>query len=258
MGVNRKNMVSDDLMNMHFIGEVVDINDPEKRGRARVRVYGKFDELEDEDLPWAEQSMGFSFGSGGGSGALSIPRKGAVVNVYFDNGNIYTPFYYNILETTRPLLTEINGSYEGAHSLVYDTDEKLKIFYTREKGLTLVLDDSRVNIASDNSITIEHKGTSSIIELRGGVITITTDSEINSTAGSRIKDTAPEVWVDGKESKVGHVPAYSMVLGEPLFALLKTMAAAIDAKLYPTPGAMSSAVAQAEQLTLSATCKVSK
>lgn len=251
-------MISDDLMNMHFIGEIVDINDPEKRGRAKVKVYGKFDELDDEDLPWAEQSMGFTFGSDGGSGSLSVPKLGAVVNVYFDNGNIYTPFYYNILESSLPMLNEISSSYEGAHSLLFDTDEDLKIYYTREKGLTLSLKDSRINIASDNSITVEHKDTSSIIELRGGVITITTDSEINSTAGSRIKDTAPEIWVDGKESKFGHVPAYSMVLGEPLFNALLTLAAAVDAKLYPSPGAMVAEIERAKRLSLSQTCKVSK
>lgn len=251
-------MVTDDLMNMHLYGEIVDIQDPEKRGRARVKVFGKFDELADEDIPWSEPAMGFSFGNTGGSGALSVPRLGAIVNVYFDNGNLYTPFYYNVLETSPDLLAEISGSYEAAHSLIYDGQEDLKIFYTREKGLTLSLKDSRINIASDNSITIEHVGTSSIIELRGGVVTMTTDSEINMTAGSRIKATAPEIWVDGKETKTGHVPSYSQVLGEPLFAFLKTLAAAVDAKLYASPGAMASAVAQAESLSLSGTCKVSK
>jgi len=258
MAVNRKNMVIDDLKTMHLYGEVVDINDPEKRGRARIRVFGKFDDLDNEDIPWAEQSLSHSFGARGGSGTLSVPRIGAIVNVYFDNGNIYTPFFYNILEPSQDLLDEISGSYEAAQSLIYDGDENLKIYYIREKGLTLALKDSRVNIASDNAITIEHVGTSSIIELRGGVCTVTTDSEINMTAGSRIKATAPEIWIDGKETKTGHVPSYSQVLGEPLFAFLKTLAAAVDAKLYPSPGAMAGAAAQAEQLSLSGTCKVSK
>jgi len=251
-------MVTDDLMNMHLYGEIVDIQDPEKRGRARVKVFGKFDELDNDVIPWAEQAIGFTFGASGGSGALSIPRLGAIVNVYFDNGNLYTPFYYNILETSPDVLAEISGSYEAAQSLIYDGQEDLKIFYTREKGLTLSLKDSRINIASDNAITIEHVGTSSIIELRGGVVTMTTDSEINMTAGSRIKATAPEIWVDGKETKTGHVPSYSQVLGEPLFAFLKTLSAAVDAKLFPSPGAMASAAAQAEALSLSGTCKVSK
>lgn len=256
--MNSKSMMVDDLMGMHFYGVIVDINDPEKRGRAKVRVFGKFDDIPDEDLPWAENSMSSTFGGNGGGGTLSIPKVDTVVAVHFDNGNIYTPFYHAIFETNKDLLNEISGSYEGAHSLVYDTPEDLKIFYTREKGLTLVLKDSRINIASDNAITIEHSGTSSIIELRGGNITITADSEIELTAGSRIKASAPEVWLDGKETKTGHTPSYSQVLGEPLFAALKTLAAAVDAKLYPSPGAMANVIAQAEQLTLSKTCKISK
>lgn len=249
---------NDDLKNMVFMGEVVDIEDPEKLGRCRVKVFGKFDDIENDALPWAVPMLGFTFGKGGGSGALSIPRVGAVVNITFDNGNLYSPQFYNIQEVSQDLLDEIKNSYEGAHSLIYDGDEDLRIYYTREKGLTLWLKESRVNIASDNAITIEHKGTSSIIELRGNNITITADSEINLTGGSRIKATAPEVWIDGKETKTGHVASYSQVLGEPLFAFLKTLSATVDAKLYPTPSAMASACAAAEQLTLSQTCKISK
>lgn len=254
----RTNMIDDDLSSMDLMGVIVDINDPEKLGRARVRVFGKFDDIVDEDLPWAEPHIGNTFGQKGGSGTISIPRKGAVVNVLFDNGNIYSPLFYNIQEVSPDLLAEIKNSYEGAHALLYDGDEELKLFYTREKGITMVLKDSRVNIASDNSITIEHKGTQSIIELRGGNITINSDSEINMTAGSRVKVTAPEVWIDGKETKVGHTASYSAVLAEPLFAFLKTLAATVDAKMYVTAGAMASACAQAEQLSTSGTVKVSK
>jgi hypothetical protein len=254
-----RELKNDDLKSMVFMGEVVDIEDPIKQGRARVRVFGKFDDLADDEIPWANQQMGITFGTAGGSGAISIPRKGAVVNVMFDNGNLYSPYFYNIQEASPDLLEEIKNSYEGAHALIYDKDEKgLKVFYTREKGLNFILDESRVTIESDNAIVIEHKGTSAIIELRGNNITITADSEINATAGSRVKVTAPEVWIDGKETKTGHVASYSQVLGEPLFAFLKTLSAAVDAKLYPTPSAMASACALAEQLTLSQTCKISK
>ncbi len=87
---------------------------------------------------------------------------------------------------------------------------------------------------------------------------MTADSEVNVTAGSRVKITAPEVWVDGRETKVGHTPAYSAVLAEPLWAFLRVLSNAVDQKLYPTPSAMSSACEQAEQLSTSDTVKVSK
>jgi len=256
--LKRDQWIKDELREMQFLGVVVANDDPKKIGRCRIRVFGKFDEIADEDLPWASPLRGLSFGQDGGSGQFSTPKKDAVVNVRFNNGNIYSPEYYAIQELATDLKNEINGSYENAHSIIYDKDEELRMYYTQEKGVTIYLKESRVNIANDNSIVIEHKGTSAIIELRGNNISITCDSELNSTAGSRIKETSPEIWIDGKETKLGHVPSYSAVLGEPLFAFLKTLAATVDAKLYPTPGAMATACSTAEQLTLSGTVKVSK
>ena len=256
--ISRQTMIKDDLTSMSFLGVVIDADDPTRNGRCKIRVFGKFDDLEDEDIPWANPQLGLVFSKDGTSGAMSIPRKGAVVSVLFNSGNIYSPEFASIQEPSNELIAEIKNSYPNAHSLIYDDEEEIRVYYTQEKGYTMYLKGSRVNIANDNSITIEHKDTSSIIELRGNNITVTADSEINVTAGSRCKITSPEVWVDGKETKIGHVPAYSAVLAEPLWAYLKVLSAAVDAKLYPTPGAMSGAAETAEQLSTSTTVKVSK
>jgi len=56
------------MSNPHIhLGEIVDINDPLKQGRARIRVFGFFDDLEIEDIPWAEQVSGLSFSSASGN-----------------------------------------------------------------------------------------------------------------------------------------------------------------------------------------------
>ena len=131
------------------LGEIVDINDPLKQGRARVRVFGFFEDLEIEDIPWAEQSYALSFSSARGSGNITIPRLGSVVNVYFDGSNYYKIYYGTEMETSPELLAEIADSYEGAQSLIYDTDAQpgpLKIFYTRKKGLTISLGDAKVQL----------------------------------------------------------------------------------------------------------------
>ena len=131
------------------LGEIVDINDPLKQGRARIRVFGFFEDLEIEDIPWAEQSYALSFSSARGSGNITIPRLGSVVNVYFDGSNYYKIFYGSEMETSPDLLAEIADSYEGAQSLIYDTDAQpgpLKIFYTRKKGLTISLGDAKVQL----------------------------------------------------------------------------------------------------------------
>jgi len=138
------------MSNPHIhLGEIVDINDPLKQGRARIRVFGFFDDLEIEDIPWAEQVSGLSFSSARGNGNISIPRVGATVNVQFDGPNYYKCFYEFEKESDPALLEEIADSYEGAQSLWYDVEAEpgtLKLFYTKKKGMVLSLGDAKIQL----------------------------------------------------------------------------------------------------------------
>ena len=138
------------MSNPHIhLGEIVDINDPLKQGRARIRVFGFFDDLEIEDIPWAEQVSGLSFSSARGNGNISIPRVGATVNVQFDGSNYYKCFYEFEKESDPSLLEEIADSYEGAQSLWYDVEAEpgtLKLFYTKKKGMVLSLGDAKIQL----------------------------------------------------------------------------------------------------------------
>ena len=40
--------------NKSYLGVIVDVIDPLKQGRAKVKVFGIFDDLPVEDIPWAE------------------------------------------------------------------------------------------------------------------------------------------------------------------------------------------------------------
>lgn len=226
-----------------YLGVVEDNADPLKNGRARIRVYSIFDDIPTADLPWAVPSQKATFfGQAGKGGSISIPKVGAFVKVEFDHGDVMNPMYYEVQELEESLKAElgktpVDTNYDNFHGILFDGDVKLKMWYTKEKGLTLMLDSSRVNIATDNSITIEHKDTQSIIELQGGTIRITSDSQINLTAGSQIKASSSQVWVDGQHTRIGHSPVNGpAVLGDKLFLLLKVMAAAIDSKMPSTPG----------------------
>ena len=138
------------MSNPHVhLGEIVDINDPLKQGRARIRVFGFFDDLEIDDIPWAEQISGLSFSSARGNGNISIPRVGATVNVQFDGSNYYKCFYEFEKESDPALLEEIADSYEGAQSLWYDAESvpgPLKLFYTKKKGMVLSLGDAKIQL----------------------------------------------------------------------------------------------------------------
>jgi hypothetical protein len=153
------------MSNPHIhLGEIVDINDPLKQGRARIRVFGFYDDLEIDDIPWAEQISGLSFSSARGNGNISIPRVGATVNVQFDGSNYYKCFYEFEKESAPALLAEIANSYEGAQSIWYDVEAQnsngntgLKLFFTQGdngKGLVLDFGGSQINFRMDSSTFI--------------------------------------------------------------------------------------------------------
>jgi hypothetical protein len=267
------------LASGNFVGRVVDNDDPNQEGRCRIMVYGIFDfeepvydsknkpipgqvkrtELPTADIPWAyPRSNAFFAGGEGGFGNISIPKIGAIVNVNFCDGNIYSPEYTAIMNINTDMQAAISGSYLNSHVFGWDQDENLKVYYTPNNGMEIFLKDSHITINPDSSITIEHAASESIIELVGPNINITCNSSINLTSNSLIRAESTEVAINGSAvTKLGPAPTYSAVLAEPLWAFLKSLSAAVDAKLPSSPGVYSSQAAAFEQLSTSKNVKVS-
>ena len=83
--------------------------------------------------------------------------------------------------------------------------------------------------------------------------------QINIVAGAKVEVVADEVKVSGNQTtKVGPGPYYSGVLSEPLFALLKTLASSIDAKMPATPSVNATIVDQAKNFATSKNVIISK
>lgn len=138
-----------------YLGRVVDNKDPLYQGRARIIVFGILDGIPTEDLPWAEQIAGLSFGGNFGNGNISIPRIGAIVAVHFEENNYYKMNYHYIKEISDDLQAELKeeNSYEGTQSLVYDSEAlpgTLKMIYTRKKGLVFQLGDALIQLDTQN------------------------------------------------------------------------------------------------------------
>ena len=132
--MNQKELFRDNLRDSHWIGEVVDNQDPQSLGRCRIKVYGKFDLLETEDIPWATPSNTQIVG------AYSVPNIGDIIAVYFDNGNIYSPVYKNSVVVNNALRDEvISGSAnpEAITSLVYDSAKGVRVYHTQEEGFVI-------------------------------------------------------------------------------------------------------------------------
>lgn len=243
--------------NKEYLGVVVNNADPQFRGRCKVKVFGVYDDIPDEDLPWAHRIYGHSFGAAGGSGEMSVPKLGSIVRIKFNTGNYLSPEYYASQEISPDLRDELENSYEGAHSLVYDGIENLKIFYTVDKGLVIELKGSNIVISNDNSITIKHNQSSSIIELRGNQVTMTTDSEISMVAPDRIRAESSLVEMKGRTVNLGTSPVKSAVTAEDLWSFLKILATAVDTKLPATPGVNASMAKMFELISTSKTIKIS-
>lgn len=125
---------SDNLRDTHWLGEVVDNKDPLKNGRCKVKVYGKFDNIPNDAIPWA------AAGNRIAAGQHLIPRVGDIVAITFDNGNVYAPVYSYQVNQNKQLKEEILNSAakpEDVVSIIYDAVRNFRFYKSEEDGLII-------------------------------------------------------------------------------------------------------------------------
>lgn len=152
--MNKQELFQDNLRDTHWLGEVIDNVDPNGSGRCRIRVYGKFDLLEDEDIPWAIPANTSFVGS------YSVPNIGEIVSIYFDNGNIYTPVYKNTVRVNSDLKSEVldnSSNPERVSSLLYDSEKGVRIYHSPENGIVIATgngpdSDPAIRVSNDGKI----------------------------------------------------------------------------------------------------------
>ena len=258
MKIKKPPYIDKDLHDNDWLGVVESIDDPLFSGRARVRVFRLFDDIESDLLPWATAINSATFG-GNGAGSLSVPKVGTIVRVQFNNGDITAPEYTVLQEVDTAMIEQISEDYEGTHVILYDPDANVNVMYQRELGFRIFHNDSFVQISPDSMITIQHANSDSLIQLVGEDCNVVTKNKINISAGSTVTVNADEVVSSGNQTtKSGPGPYNHAVLGEPLMALLNTLASAIDSKTPPTPGANAGIVKQARQSILSRNVLISR
>lgn len=210
----------DDLRNTSWLGEVVDIEDPQKIGRIKVKVFGKFDELETDAIPWAYPGNNISAGSADGGSFFSVPKKGSIVSIKFDNGNIYYPEYFFNQHLSQDARKEIENSYANAHIIVYDTvtEGALKIFFTEEKGLMIDYKKSQINIKADKSIVVQNaSGKGKIEMLDDGNMNITQAENITAKCKNAKITASDSIHLDCSKSasvKLGANVTDAVILGD--------------------------------------------
>jgi hypothetical protein len=186
-----------------WLGEVVDIEDPLFEGRAKIRVFGKFDDLDPEFIPWAYPANNKMAGSESGGSMFSVPKVGSIVCVTFDNENIYHPEYHGSQKISDEVKAEIESSYENAHIIVYDTvtGGSLKVFFTEAKGLMLDYQETKINIKPDKSVqVITASGKSDVQLLDDGTLNVTQANNVNVKSDKDVNVTCKNAKITASDS----------------------------------------------------------
>lgn len=150
----KQDFLNDNLSDTKWKGVVVDVNDPDFEAKVKVRVFGKYDLLEVEDIPWAYPNNFSTGSSANGSGSFSLPKLGSIVEVTFDNGDQYHPIWHSNYKISNELKLRIGNeeSYKSAQSAFYDVESNFYLYHTEPNGLVIRTKSDRVNDDSSEDI----------------------------------------------------------------------------------------------------------
>jgi hypothetical protein len=115
MGVNAE-MFGDDNIELPFVyrGIVEDIDDPEKAGRVRIRVFGVHSDniayVQTKHLPWAVPATSIGLTGGGlrNIGSYKVPEIGSHVYIFFEAGDHNFPVYF----AAAPAIEDVEDYHE--------------------------------------------------------------------------------------------------------------------------------------------------
>lgn len=185
------------------IGQVSDVNDPEKQGRVRLT------------LPWLSDSYVSAWartvqaGAGKDRGAMVVPEVGDEVLVIFEHGDLRRPYVlgglYNGVDLPAGKGIDVIDSGSGAvnrRSMVSRRGHRIDLLDEdgKAEGISLISGDDKLSLVIDatkTSITVHADGTvkiegsqgvvvdsaSSKLELKGGQIALTATNGVTVDGG---------------------------------------------------------------------------
>ena len=192
-----------------FLGRVVDIkNDPLKLGRVKVNVYGVYDEIKDEDLPWAQIVVPVTTGIHEGNGQnLGILVGTQVFGIFLDGVNSQLPMVIGTVpkedDTNKKALENYpyNKVYqtESGHYKEWDDTEGMERIREQHKSDTyyeIQPDGSRITIIEvDDSLVV--KGDCLITVVGNATIA---GNNVSVNAAEKATVSAKNVSVTGTDS----------------------------------------------------------
>lgn len=170
--------------NANYRGEVISDEDPLNAGRVKIRVFGVYDDLSDEVIPWAIYTDPF-MGGQPEVGGFWVPDVGSHVWVFFEAGDHMQPVYF-AGAPARP-----HGPSERLEGEA-STYPRNKVIKTKS-GHLVEIDDSpentRIHIkhASDTHKEYQHDG-SSLEEIKGN-LTIYVEGDATTHVVGNVNET---------------------------------------------------------------------
>jgi hypothetical protein len=193
-----------------FFGSVVDVMDPEKLGRVKVRVFGVYDSKDEEnknliadnDLPWAQIVVPVTTGIHEGKGQnLGLLVGTQVFGMFLDGQNSQLPMVIGTVPKKGDANPKADANYptnkvyqtETGHYKEYDDTpgaERIKeahksgTYYEMQADgsiVTFITKDNYSIVLGDESVTI------------AGKVTINVGGDVDLTAGGNVSINAKNI-----------------------------------------------------------------
>ena len=163
-----------------FLGEVVNVkDDPEKLGRVKVRVFGVYDDVKEDDLPWAQIVVPVTQGVHEGKGQyLGILKGTQVFGMFLDGKSSQLPMVIGTVPKEGDTNEKALENYPD--NKVYETESGHYKEYDDTPGAERIKESHKsgtyYEINKDGNMTID------TTESGARTITIKASGEINVTA----------------------------------------------------------------------------
>lgn len=179
-----------------MVGEVTNIQDPDKIGRVKVKIHDLYEDLETD---WIRV---VSLYAGKDRGNFFLPEVGDEVLISFKNGNIDTPFVIGSLWNLTDIPPEENSDGKNnikmlktrsGHTVTFDdTDGKENINVKTAKGIEIVLNDEK------NVIEIKDAKGNSTLKLDGEGKKV----NISGKASIEVASGGTKITIDGSKNQI--------------------------------------------------------
>lgn len=198
--------------NERWTGKVVNNMDPSFLGRVQIMIFGKYDDMPTNTLPWAVPDIKYL---GSGNGNFIVPPLFTIVRGYFEHGDIHKPIYDSVAfnyehQLKSPTLLDRKIGYPNTMVLM-ETE------YGDYVTMNRLTADTKVQLHNGVSININAKGDISITTLTGNLdINVMAGNTTLTTTGNTSIKSAGIVEVDGATVNLGKNPVKQLVNNLPV------------------------------------------